>query len=195
MATGSRKTTALTREQFFFILDEFRDRGDTRLELVCLLLARCIRVGCVLRVLKIESFFTPDWTVRDAFGWNEEKTGKWRLEQVGTSSRMRECLERHSLQLRSLPRDAGMFYGEKTGLVLHDKGVKKLLKAFVGRRGIEQCSPHSFRKYGGRYLYFQCGVDIETISQLMNHSSVRETRTYLDIKPAELARAAAQLVV
>lgn len=192
---GSKKSKALTREQFLFILDEFRDRGDTRMELVGLLLGRIVRVGCVLRVLTIDHFYTPDWQVRDVFGWNEEKTGKWRCEQIGASSRLRDCLERYGLGLRDRPRSAPMFYGEKTGLPLHDKGVKKLLKAFVGRRGIEQCSPHSFRKYGGRYLYFNCGVDIETISQLMNHASVRETRTYLDIKPQELARAAAQLVV
>ncbi len=192
---GSKKSRALSREQFMYILDEFRDRGDTRMELVCLLLGRCVRVGCVLRVLNVGHFFTPDWQVRDVFGWNEEKTGKWRSEQVGTSSRLRDCLEKYSLSIRHLAADAPLFYGEKTGMELHDKGVKKLLAAFVGRRGIEQCSPHSFRKYGGRYLHNQCGVDIETISQLLNHASVRETRTYLDIKPQELARAAAQLVV
>ncbi len=81
-----------------------------------------------------------------------------------------------------------LFYGQKTGSPLQDKGVKFLLSQFVGRRQIEQCSPHSFRKYGAKYMHSN-GVDIEIISQILNHQSVRETRTYLDIKPQEVEKA------
>lgn len=192
---GSKKSRALTREQFMFTLDEFRDRGDTRMELVCLLLGRCVRVGCVLRVLTIGHVFGPDRKPRDVVGWNEEKTGKWRTLTVPGGSRLRECLDRYAAAVAALPDTAPLFYGKKTGMELHDKGVKKLLAEFVGRRGIEQCSPHSFRKYGARYLYFQCGVDIETISILLNHASVRETRIYLDIQAKDVVRAETQLVV
>lgn len=192
---GSKKSRALTREQFMFILDEFRDRGDTRMELVGLLLGRCIRVGDVLRTLTIDHVFAPDGMPRALVGWNEEKTGKWRTMTVPGGSRMRECLERYATSIADLSRESPLFYGKRTGMELHDKGVKKLLAEFVGRRGIEQCSPHSFRKYGARYLYFNCAVDIETISQLLNHSSVRETRTYLDIQARDIVRAETQLVV
>jgi integrase len=165
------------------------------MELVCLLLGRCIRVGCVLRILTIDHVYDPAGRPRDVVGWNEEKTKKWRTLALPGGSRLREGLERYWASVADLPRTAPLFYGKKTGQELHDKGVKKLLAEFVGRRGIEQCSPHSFRKYGGRYLYFQCGIEIEVISVLLNHSSVRETRIYLDIQAKDVARAETQLVV
>ena len=46
----------------------------------------------------------------------------------------------------------------------------------------------SFRKYGARWM-FDNGVDIEVISQVLNHSTVKETRTYLDIKTKDVERA------
>jgi site-specific recombinase XerD len=187
-ASGSKKTSALTLDQFNFILDELRDIGDTRMETLCLLLGKCIRIGDVLKTIRIKDAYTPSGEVRAEITFKEEKTGKDKRIKVGTSKRLVACLEALYPTIRHLAPSSVLFYAKKTGEALQDKGVKKILGGFVGKRGIEQCSPHSFRKFGARYLFDQ-GYDIEVVSQVLNHSSVRETRTYLDIKPREVEAA------
>ena len=185
---GSRKTSALTLDQFNFILDEFRDAKDLRMEIVCLLMAKCIRIGDVLRTMQIRDVYTPTGAIRDRFSIQEEKTGKTKYVKLEGSKRLLECLEAYYPTIADFDATSPLFYARKTGLPLKDKGVKKLLRQFVNRHGIEQCSPHSFRKFGARHV-FNSGFDVEIVSQILNHSSVRETRTYLDVKPKEVEQA------
>lgn len=189
---GSKKTTALTHEQFEFILDEFRQKADFRMESICLLMGRCIRIGDVLTSLKIDSVYGPAGEVHGEISFQEQKTGKPRLIRTNNSPRLLEALAGYFPSIREFPRNRPLFYGLKTCEPLHDKGVKFLLAPFVGKIGIRQCSPHSFRKYGAKRLWLQ-GIEIETISQILNHSSVKETRVYLDIQPKEVERAMSML--
>lgn len=187
-AQGSKKTSALSLDQFNYVIDELRDNGDTRMEIICLLMAKCVRIGDVLKTITIRDVFTPNGEVRDEANFKEEKTGKAKKIKLGSSVRLVKCLEAHYPTIKHLPPSSPLFYAKKTGEALQDKGVKKILGQFVGKRGIEQCSPHSFRKFGARHL-LDNGVDIERISQILNHSHVRETRTYLDVKPKEIEEA------
>jgi site-specific recombinase XerD len=192
---GSRKTRALTKEQFDFVVEAFRRRGDYRMEAICLLMGRCLRIGDVLRTLKIQDIFTQSGEARDTICLREEKTGKSKSFHTQNSTRLREVLaDYYKTTLNNLPKDGPIFFGEKTGRPLTDQGVKFLLSEFIGERGIEQCSPHSFRKFGAKYLWTQ-GVEIETISEVLNHHSVKETRTYLDIQRKEVESAMAMLEV
>ncbi|MFC1585030.1 tyrosine-type recombinase/integrase [Fibrobacterota bacterium] len=181
----------MTHDQFEYIVQEFEDRGDYRMVLVCLLMAKCIRIGDILKTIRKKDAFTPKGQIRPRMRFKEEKTCKERIiVLVGkkTGTKLITALKAYQGEIKQVPRDEEMFYGRKTGEPLRDKGVKFLLSKFVGHRNIEQCSPHSFRKYGAKFMY-QNGVDIEVISQILNHQSVRETRTYLDIKPQEVENA------
>jgi site-specific recombinase XerD len=77
-----------------------------------------------------------------------------------------------------------LFCSKKRRTPLTDDGVKGLLLKFVGKRGIKQCSPHSFRKGGARFMYLR-GTPIEVICSILQHSSVRITFIYIDIIPAD----------
>lgn len=158
------------------------------MEIICLLMAKCLRIGDVLRTLRISDVYTKSGEIRNEVNLKEEKTGKPKKLVIKGSKRLHECLEAYYPEVAALDHSAPLFYAKKTGMPLQDKGVKKLLGAFVDHRGIEQCSPHSFRKFGAKHV-FNSGYDVEIVSQILNHSSVRETRTYLDVKPREVEEA------
>jgi integrase len=87
-----------------------------------------------------------------------------------------------------------MFYTRKTGEALRDSGVKKLLRYFIGKRGINQCSPHSFRKGGARFM-FDNNVRIENISTVLNHHSTKITEKYICITPGDIEKSMACLEI
>ena len=187
-ATGSKKTSALSRAQFDHIVATFRARGDLRMELICLVMARCVRIGDVLTKLSISSIFSDSGEIRPTIFFNEQKTKKARSIRTESSPQFREALKSYYPTIQNLGKNAPLFYAEKTKVPLKDKGVRFLLSKFVGQVGIMQCSPHSFRKFGARSLW-ERGISIEIISEILNHSNVRETRTYLDIKTREVENA------
>jgi site-specific recombinase XerD len=181
---GSKKTVPLTRDQVEFILDEFRDHEDPRMEIICHLLFRCVRIGDVLRTLRIDDVYGRKGALKDKIQFTEEKTGKLRIIGIRGTGFTR-ALAAYWPQIASLPRTGPLFYTRKTGRPLGDSGVKRLLLRFVGKRGITQCSPHSFRKGGARHMY-ETGVRIENICDVLNHHSTRITEIYIDITPADI---------
>jgi integrase len=183
---GSRKTIPLTRDQVEFILDEFHDRGDPRMEIICHLLFRCVRIGDVLRTLRIDDVYGRKGSLKDKIQFTEEKTGKLRTIAI-KGEKFTRALASHWPAVARLPRSGPLFYTRKTGRPLGDSGVKRLLLRFVGKRGIDQCSPHSFRKAGARYMY-ESGVRIENICDVLNHHSTRITEIYIDITPADIEK-------
>ena len=193
-ATGSKKTSALSQEQFEYVLGEFRRRDDLRMEILCLFMARCIRIGDVLNKIKIHSVYADSGEILPTVSFREEKTGKGRTFHTEKSHELRTALIKYYPRIKHETKSNPLFYGSKTGLPLKDKGVRFLLSEFIGQAGIMQCSPHSFRKYGARSLWLR-GVPIEIISEILNHSNVRETRVYLDIKSSEVEKALLMLEV
>ena len=185
----SNRTTALNKNQFDLIVRHFEEAQDFRMLSICLLMAKCVRIGDVLETLKIKDVYTSNGTLRDRIIFKEQKTSKPRTLSTGTSTtKLHNALISHYKTISTLKTNSPIFFTEKRKEPLQPSGVKYLLRQFIGLSGIEQCSPHSFRKFGAKYLHNQ-GIDIETISQVLNHSSVTQTRVYLDIKPKEVERA------
>jgi len=54
----------------------------------------------------------------------------------------------------------------------------------------EEYSTHSMRRVKPHYLYYECGVDIDDIRELMGHEDIRTTRTYLRISTLKAQEAA-----
>ena len=182
-ATGSKRTRPITREQVDYVLQEFHDRNDTRMEIVIHLLFRVIRIGDVLRTLKKHHIYDAKNRIRDTLEFVEEKTGKKRSLPLKGESFVRALMD-YTPQISSLDANDPLFFG-KIGTPLTDSGVKFLLSQFVGKRGIEQLSPHSLRKAGSRYMY-ENGARIESISAVLNQHSSRTTERYICITPKDI---------
>ena len=197
MGKGSNSTTPLSYEQFLYVVDEFEDRGDFRMAVLCHLMFRCIRISDCLRSIRICDVFEKDGRLKESFGFYEIKAKRKNSDGVKKANPVKKRFikiagERFisALQkfwesdLKKRNYNGVLFYSSKLRLPLNDAGVKFLLREFVGRRGIVQCSPHSFRKGGARYMYLK-GTPIEVICSILQHSSVRITFIYIDIIPAD----------
>lgn len=115
--TGSKKSVPLTREQFDYILDEFHDRGDARMEVLCHLLYRAIRIGDCLKTIKAGDVYNTDGTLKAKITFTEEKTGKLRNVPIA-GERFINALTRHWAFVSNLYLDDGLFFGAKTGAPL-----------------------------------------------------------------------------
>jgi site-specific recombinase XerD len=197
MGKGSNATTPLSYEQFLYVVDEFGDRGDFRMAVLCHLMFRCIRISDCLRSIKICDIFEKDGKLKESFGFYEIKTKRKNKEGIKKANPVKKRFIKIAgekfvsiLQkfwendLKKRDYEGNLFYNKKLRKPLNDGGVKRLLIEFVGKRGISQCSPHSFRKGGARYMYLR-GTPIEVICSILQHSSVRITFIYIDIIPAD----------
>jgi len=197
MGKGSNSTTPLSYEQFIYIVDEFEDKKDFRMAVLCHLMFRCIRISDCLRTITISDIFEKDGRLKESFGFYEIKAKRKNSEGVKKANPLKKRFIKISgerfisvLQkfwesdLKKRNYNGNLFYSLLLNKPLNDRGVKKLLAQFVGRRGIVQCSPHSFRKCGARYMYLK-GTPIEVICSILQHSSVRITFIYIDIIPAD----------
>ena len=122
--------------------------------------------------------------LREKIEYSEEKTGKLRIIAV-RGERFTAALRQYWKTVKTYESTSPLFYTGKTGKPLKDSGVKFLLRSFIGKRGIRQCSPHSFRKGGARHMY-ENGVRIEAISNVLNHHTTRTTEIYIDITPKDI---------
>ena len=202
---GSKSTIPLTYPQVVHIADHFLAAKDYRMECVVLLLARCLRIGDVVRTLKMGDVysFAPGISELNLVGvlnkeiaFREEKTNKKRMLEVGESSRLYHALVRYWVhEANYLPSTAQLFYGKREKMPLLDGGVKKLLAQFVGQAQIRQCSPHSFRKFGARYIWEVHKVPLEVVSDILNHSNPKTTRVYLGINSDDVTNANRKLQI
>lgn len=192
---GSKKTAPLSKEQIDFLLQEFGDRGDWRMQIIIHFIFRIIRIGDIVwschqdkkkkaPTLTIGHVYNSDGTIKEKMEFREEKTNKLRIVPLKGESLL-NALSKHWESLKTLKMDAPLFYGNR-GEPLTDSGVKFILQQFKGRRGISQVSPTTIRKTGCRYLYDQ-NCRIEAIANVCNHHSTRVTETYISITPHDIA--------
>ncbi len=187
-AKGSSTTSPLTIVQFEYILDELKDSGDYRMIILVSLLFRCVRIGDALRTLTISDMYSEDGSIKPELNYKEEKTGKQRIIPL-KGDRLIEGLELYYPVIAKKSPEAPLFYSAKQiSKPLSDSGVKFILKTFVGKRGIAQCSPHSLRKGGARTMH-ERGVSINKISNVLNHHSQRTTEIYIGITSEDVAEA------
>jgi len=72
-ARGSNKTIPITKDQFEYILSEFHDRKDIRMEIICHLMFRAIRIGDILKILLFRIFMNPMVSSRTKFSSMKKK--------------------------------------------------------------------------------------------------------------------------
>lgn len=128
-------------------------------------------------------------TIKDKLQYTEGKTKKLRTIPL-KGEMFYSALEKYWLIIKEnkYRYNSTMFYMEKRRKPLNDSGVKFILREFINKRNITQCSPHSFRKGGARYM-FENGVRIEYICDVLNHHSTRTTEIYINITPRDIENA------
>ncbi len=156
---GSNKTTRITQEQFIYMLDELQDKNDFRMIALISLLYRCVRIGDAIETLTIADLYEEDGTIKSEIHYKEQKTHKERILNI-SGSRFIEALREYYPTLCNKQRERKLFYQQKNKSVpLSASGVKSILAKFVGKRGIEQCSPHSLRKGEARAMHDNGGIN------------------------------------
>ena len=176
-------TKALTKKQMDYILDELEQDQDHRMMIICLLMAKCLRISDALN-LKVGDFYNRKGEIKESIFLKEKKTSK-KKKIILKGERLLKALRAYHSEVGHLKLTDSAFYALKTGEALQPQGVRFILRdRFSGKRGIGQISGHSFRKFGARNMHLN-GVRIETISHLLNHHSTRDTFTYIDISPKE----------
>jgi len=194
-AEGSKTTSPLTLGQVKFIVDELKDKQDFRMIALVSLLFRCVRIGDALRTIKIEDVFNMDGSLKKELKYTEEKTGKVRIIPIEGNEFTNALTQYYSTLLYKKKCTAPIVYADKLiNKPLSDAGVKFILHSFVGRRSINQCSPHSLRKAGARTMH-ENGVSISTICNVLNHHSQRTTEIYIGITADDVAGAMKSLAL
>lgn len=182
---GSRAAVALTKDQVFYIMDEFEQDGDVRMSLIVALEYQGpLRIGDVLSITK-KQVYLQDGQIRENIDIWEQKTGKRKKIFVYDRNsrergRLYNLLNEYRPKLNNLPNNSVLFFGNKF-TPLTARGVNSKLNKFVGKRNIEQCSSHSIRKACATDLMLNHHVDIERVRDLMNHADTKTTRRYLNI--------------
>ena len=180
---GNRKTTALTMKQMDFILDELEECQDYRVLIICLIMAKTLRIADAVG-LRVGDLYDKKGKIQEAIYITERKTSKPR-KIILKGERLLTALKTYHSEVKHLKPTDPAFYTLKKREPLHPQGVRRVLqRKFKGTRGIKDISGHSFRKFGARQMYLN-NVRIETISHLLNHNSTRDTFVYIDITPAE----------
>lgn len=176
--------TPLTLNQALYVMAEFHDRKDFRMEVLCHLLLRCIRPHDCLKTLTVRSLYHSDGTPRDRIIFKEHKTKKDRSVPID-GPLFKASLEAYWPSVKKGFPNGHLFLANRQKTCLQSGGVKFLLQEFVGKRGIEQCSAYSFRKCGARTMW-KNGSPIESIAHVLNHHSPHVTETYIQITPKDV---------
>lgn len=188
----NKTTKPITAEQLTQVIDHL----DTQTRTITLLLMKATRIGDLLNNVNITDVYTVDGCIRPELIYNEGKTGKQRVIPL-KGDRLLDGLRSlwdTDLSARPYETTTHLFYSRKaTGRLknttLTNITVNRRLQSIaVGNWGIEEISTHAIRKTAARNM-LDNGCPIEVISEMMNHSDVKTTRTYLQINNKDVIAA------
>lgn len=175
----NRKTTALTTEQYYEIIQTMKTgfcgcRPNERIATALVLEGNLgLRISDVLRL-------HPCDIVRDGNRYRleitEQKTGKSRvftvplvIQQYVENYCLRNCIGKKDLIFP-----------------ITERAVQKQLHIVCDYLGLEGISTHSFRKWYATEIYKANGYDIALVQRLLQHSSAAVTQRYIGIEPQRI---------
>ena len=89
------------------------------------------------------------------------------------------------------PSAAEALFLSKTGRPLGTSDVRRRLRTWTARVGVEGCSPHALRHSFATHL-LDGGADLRSIQELLGHASVSSTQIYTRVESARLRSAYAR---
>jgi integrase/recombinase XerC/integrase/recombinase XerD len=87
--------------------------------------------------------------------------------------------------------DADALFLSRTGRPLGTSDVRRRLRTWTARAGVESCSPHALRHSFATHL-LDGGADLRSIQELLGHASVSSTQIYTRVESARLRSAYAR---
>ena len=87
--------------------------------------------------------------------------------------------------------EADALFLSRTGRPLGTSDVRRRLRTWTARVGVEACSPHALRHSFATHL-LDGGADLRSIQELLGHSSVSSTQIYTRVESARLRSAYAR---
>src|SRR5258706_3174266 len=133
---GQQASTALTNDQFKAVIDHLMETGQVRLAVIGILLSSPMRIGDVLKTLRIDDVYDFQGIPRKEIRLKEEKTGNVRLVPIWLSeeSKVYKILNTYyQSELKTRKRSDILFLNQKMKTPLSDVGVFTLLQQFKGR--------------------------------------------------------------
>ncbi len=184
------KTLPLKEYQIKGVLSSLKNEGDFNMLAVVSILMKGTRISDVLNTIKIKDVYTESGEVRDDIMFFEVKTGKERIIEVN-GELLRLSLEMVYKMISKKDRNLSLFYSRKgrfSNTPMSTITVNRNLKKFIGEFDIEAISSHAIRKTASRLLY-EKGVNITTISELLNHSNTKVTAKYICVNTLDVKNA------
>lgn len=118
------------------------------------------------------------------------KGGKERYIQIA-STEILGILRQYYHQNAEVIKESGFFFVNNRGSRYTEQSIRLMLKKYTKLAGIERnITPHMFRHSFATYLIEE-GVDVSCVQQILGHSSIKTTQTYIHIaakKQAEILR-------
>lgn len=188
---ANKCTKPLKIEQLTNVVDHL----DNQTRVITLLLMKATRVGDLLNVLRITDVYHESGSIKPELVYHEGKTGKLRVIPLVGDRLLNSLRSLWDTDLcnREYSKSTHLFYSRKRK-PLCTITVNRRLQNFVGEWGIEEISTHAIRKTAARNM-LDNGARIEHISEMMNHSDVKTTRTYLQINNDDVIKAYAYLEI
>ena len=184
----NKLTHHITEPQLNHILEKLEEKCDTRLQIICLLVPKGLRIQDVLD-LSIDDIYDDDGSPYKKAYVKEKKTKKRKIVSLA-GEKLQKALRSHWELVKKLPSSAPLFYNNR-GEKLSQHGVRYILhKMFDGKEGIRRkfFATHSFRKFGARKMFLDGGRNIVIVSKILNHCNTDVTYTYIDVQPQEIRR-------
>ena len=181
----NKLTHHINDSQLTFILNELEIARDYRMQVICLLMPRGLRIQDTLN-LTIDDVFDETGSVFEQLFVKEGKTGKRKIVSL-RGKLLTRALKAYWPTLEGLAGTSPLFCNSR-GSKLTQDGVRFILHRFDGKHGIRKkdFACHSFRKYGARKMYLEGGRNAVIVSKILNHRNTDVTYTYIDFQPDEV---------
>ena len=143
-----------------------------------------------LRVQELCDLTMEDVEISERKGEVTVRSGKGqKYRQVPLSNEARKALAAYLETRPGIGRDE-IFLGQRGPI--SSEAVRRVVKKYADRAGVEGVTPHVFRHSFGRGL-IDAGVDLVSVAALLGHAKLETTMVYTQPRPEDLAAAVEQL--